>query len=111
MRSKITLFAAQTGATKGWTNVPELEFTGTYSPQQQQQNRNQNKTSREKTGERVKDTRQKIILGGILLKFFPELKELDPTQESDFRAVAGIFASLASEPEFLTWWAAKMKKS
>ena len=86
------------------------DFEGAYSPKQQKKNRESDTAARQKAANRSKDTRRKIILGGILLKFFPELKELDPAEESDFKAVAGVFAALASDPDFLKWWAAHMKK-
>ena len=80
------------------------DFEGAYSPQQQKKNRENDAAKRAKAAQRSKDTRRKIVLGGILLKFFPELKELDLAEESDFKAVAGVFAALASDPEFLKWW-------
>ena len=91
--------------------MPQPDFEGAYTPRQQKKNREQNAAVRQKAANRSKDTRRKIILGGILLKFFPELLELDPAIESDFRAVAGIFAALANDPEFLKWWAAQMESS
>ena len=90
--------------------MAEPDFVGACSPQQQKKNRQNDAAARQKAAQRSKDTRRKIILGGIMLKFFPELKELDPAEESDFQAVAGVFAALASDPEFLKWWAALMKK-
>jgi hypothetical protein len=108
--SPITLFAARTGTTGVWQRMKEPDFAGAYTKEQQRQNREQEVAARQKAANRSKDTRRKIILGGIVLKFFPELKELDPARESDFQAVAGIFATLASDPAFLQWWAAKMKE-
>jgi hypothetical protein len=89
--------------------MPEPDFVGAYSPRQQKKNREDDAAARKAT-QRSKDTRQKIVLGGIVLKFFPELKELDPAKESDFKNVAGVFAALASDPAFLKWWAQQMKK-
>ena len=111
MSSQITLFAARTGTSGVWKSMAEPDFVGAYSPYQQKKNRQNDAVARQKAAQRSKDTRRKIILGGIMLKFFPELKELDPAEESDFKAVAGIFASLASDPEFLKWWALQMKSS
>ena len=91
--------------------MKEPDFEGAYSKEQQHQNRKQDAAARQKAANRSKDTRRKIVLGGIMLKFFPELKELDPAEESDFKAVAGVFAALASDPEFLKWWAAHMKRA
>ena len=89
--------------------MPEPDFIGAYTPKQQSKNREKDAAARQKAAQRSKDTRRKIILGGILQKFFPELKELDPAVDSDFKPVAGILAALASDPEFLKWWAARMK--
>ncbi|MCL2105460.1 MAG: hypothetical protein FWH26_00065 [Oscillospiraceae bacterium] len=86
------------------------DFVGAYTKEQQKKNREIRAAGLQKSAQRSRDTRRKIILGGILLKYFPELKELDPAVESDFKAVVGIFAALASDPEFLKWWAGMMKK-
>ena len=90
--------------------MKEMDYVGAYTPKQQQLNRERDAAARQKASQRSKDTRRKIILGGIWLKYFPELKELNPAQESDFKPVAGVLAALASDPGFLQWWAATMKK-
>ena len=110
MSSQITLFAQQTGKTGVWQRMSKPDFEGAYSEAQQQENRKQAQAQRQKSTQRTKDTRRKIILGGIWLKYFPELKELDPANEADFKAVAGVMAVLASDPGFLRWWAEQMKK-
>jgi hypothetical protein len=60
--------------------------------------------NREKEAERKADTRRKIIIGGIFLKYFPECKELDPSNERNFAGVARAVASLAEDKEFLNLW-------
>ncbi|MDR1465818.1 MAG: conjugal transfer protein TraD [Oscillospiraceae bacterium] len=90
--SKITLFAARTGITRGWRNISGVEFVGAYTKEQQRANREQGQTAWQNINERAKDTRRKIILGGLLVKYFPELKKLDPARESEFKGVAGWLA-------------------
>ena len=85
-------------------------FCGCLFAPAAEKNRASDAAARQKAAQQSKDTRRKIVLGGIMVKFFPELNELDPAQDSDFKAVAGVFAALASDPEFLKWWAARMKK-
>ena len=90
--------------------MPEPDFKGAYTPQQQRMNREKDAVARQKAAQRSQDTRRKIILGGIWLKYFPELKELDPADDTNFKTVAGAMAALASDPAFLRWWAEQMKK-
>ena len=90
--------------------MAEPDFVGAYSKEDQRKNRKQDKQQRERSPQEKINTRRKIKLGGLMIKYFPELKELDPATESDFKNVAGILAALASDPAFLKWWAAKMKR-
>ena len=110
MSSKITLFAQRAIKRGVWRSMSQPDFVGAYSKEQQKQNREKDKKQRERSPQEKTNTRRKIKLGGLLLKYFPELKELNPAIESDFKGIAGILAALASDPAFLKWWAAKMKE-
>ena len=90
--------------------MSEPDFVGAYSKEQQRKNKEQDKQQRERSPREKRNTRRKIKLGGLMVKYFPELKELDPAIDSDFKAVAGALAALASDPGFLRWWATKMKE-
>ncbi|MDR1409931.1 MAG: hypothetical protein LBJ12_06680 [Oscillospiraceae bacterium] len=59
---------------------------------------------RQKQAERKADTRRKIILGGIWLKFFPDCKNFDPSDEENFAGVANAIAVLANDGQFLDLW-------
>ena len=60
--------------------------------------------NRQREEERKKDTRRKIIIGGIFLKYFPDCKELDPKDDKNFAGVANAIAALANDKEFLALW-------
>ena len=60
--------------------------------------------NREKEVARKADTRRKIIIGGIFLKYFPECRELDPKDEKNFVSVVSAFAALANDKQFLDLW-------
>ena len=57
--------------------------------------------NREKQAERKADTRRKIIIGGIFLKYFPDCKTIDPKDEKNFAGVVSAVAALANDKEFL----------
>jgi hypothetical protein len=54
--------------------------------------------------DRKADTRRKIIIGGIWLKYFPECKDLNPADEKNFGGVARAIAALAGDEQFLQLW-------
>ena len=60
--------------------------------------------NRKKDEERKKDTRRKIKIGGIFLKYFPDCRELDPKDDKNFAGVANAIAALANDKEFLRLW-------
>ena len=60
--------------------------------------------ARQKESDRRADTRRKIIIGGIWLKYFPECRQLDPRSEENFNGVVDAIATLANNPEFLQLW-------
>jgi hypothetical protein len=66
--------------------------------------REQTIVARKKEHERKADTRRKIILGGIWLKYFPDCKQLDPADEANFAGVANAVATLANDQQFLKLW-------
>lgn len=72
--------------------------------QQQLKAREQAILARKKENDRKNDTRRKIILGGIWLKYFPECRELNPADEKNFAGVATAIATLANDPHFLRLW-------
>jgi len=111
MSSKITLFAQRTIQRGVWRRMSEPDFVGAYSKEQQRKNKEQDKQQRERSPQEKINTWRKIKLGGLMVKYFPELKELNPAVESDFKSVAGALAALASDPGFLKWWAAHMKNN
>jgi hypothetical protein len=55
---------------------------------------------RKREAERKADTRRKIIIGGIWLKYFPEHKILDPKDENNFAEVVKIIASLSNRQAY-----------
>jgi len=67
--------------------------------------------SRQKEADRKADTRRKIIIGGIWLKYFPECKQLDPRSEDNFNGVVSAIAALANNPEFLQLWMETQEKT
>ena len=52
-----------------------------------------------KAEERKADTRRKIIIGGIALKYFEKWKTLDPGVESDFKEVERVMRNVANDAE------------
>lgn len=60
--------------------------------------------ARQKESDRKADTRRKIIIGGVWLKYFPECKQLDPRSEENFSGVVNAIASLANDKQFLQLW-------
>jgi len=60
--------------------------------------------SRQRGAERKADTRRKIILGGIWLKYFPECKNINPADEKNFAGVVNAVAALAHDEQFLDLW-------
>ena len=81
--------------------------------QQQLRAREQAIMVRKKEADRKADTRRKIILGGIWLKYFPECKNIDPRSEENFNGVVQAMATLANDKQFLQLWmniTAEMKK-
>jgi hypothetical protein len=72
--------------------------------QRQLKAREQAILQRSKEAERKADTRRKIILGGIWLKYFPDCKNLDPADENNFAGVADAVATLANDQQFLKLW-------
>lgn len=60
--------------------------------------------SRQKENDRKADTRRKIIIGGIWLKYFPECKNLNPADEQNFNGIVRAIATLANDEQFLRLW-------
>jgi hypothetical protein len=60
--------------------------------------------NRERQAERKADTRRKIIIGGIFLKYFPDCKTIDPKDNKNFARVANAIAALANDKEFFNLW-------
>jgi hypothetical protein len=90
------------------------DFSEYYTKQQQLKAREQALMARQgkadSQAKRKADTRRKIVLGGIWLKYFPELRELDPSDEANFAGVAGALVALANDKNFLAWWAQHTNK-
>ena len=63
-----------------------------------------------KERERKADTRRKIIIGGIWLKYFPACRDTNPKDEANFAGVANAIATLANDPQFLRLWMAVQEK-
>jgi hypothetical protein len=66
--------------------------------------------NRERQAERKADTRRKIIIGGIFLKYFPDCKTIDPKDEKNFASVVSAVAALANDKEFLNLWLSVKQK-
>jgi len=60
--------------------------------------------TRQKENERKADTRRKIIIGGIWLKYFPDCKTINPSNEENFNGIVRAIATLAHDPQFLQLW-------
>ena len=60
--------------------------------------------ARQKEADRKADTRRKIIIGGIWLKYFPECKTINPKDEANFNGVVNAIAALANDEQFLQLW-------
>jgi len=60
--------------------------------------------SRQKENDRKADTRRKIIIGGIWLKYFPECKNINPADEQNFSGIVWAIATLANDEQFLQLW-------
>jgi hypothetical protein len=72
--------------------------------QQQLKVREQAILARKKETDRKADTRRKIIIGGIWLKYFPDCRDLNPADEANFRGVADAIATLANDEQFFSLW-------
>ena len=59
---------------------------------------------RKKENDRKADTRRKIIIGGIWLKYFPECKNIDPRSEDNFNGIVRAIATIAKDEQFLNLW-------
>jgi len=59
---------------------------------------------RKKENDRKADTRRKIIIGGIWLKYFPECKNIDPRSEDNFNGIVRAIATIAKDEQFLQLW-------
>ena len=59
---------------------------------------------RKKENDRKADTRRKIIIGGIWLKYFPECKDIDPRSGDNFSGIVRAVATLANDEQFLMLW-------
>ncbi len=64
--------------------------------------------NREKAVQRKTDTRRKIIIGGIVLKYLPEFQKLEPKRtdkenEVVFAPVADFFFKLTRDKKLLEW--------
>ena len=60
--------------------------------------------SRKKENDRKADTRRKIIIGGIWLKYFPECKNINPANEENFNGIVRAIATIAIDEQFLNLW-------
>ena len=93
------------------TNPPD--FSEYYTKQQQLKAREQALMARqgktESAAQRKPDTRCKIILGGIMQKYLPGCKGIDPSNEKNFSGVVNALAELANDKNFLAWWAQHTK--
>jgi len=78
--------------------------------QKQLRAREQAIISRQKEADRKKDTRRKIIIGGIWLKYFPELRDIDPSDEKNFNGMVRALAELANDQNFVDWLAQHVQK-
>ena len=72
--------------------------------QAQLKTREQAILSRQKENDRKADTRRKIIIGGIWLKYFPECKNINPADEQNFNGIVRAIATLANDEQFLHLW-------
>ena len=90
------------------------DFSEYYSKQQQLKAREQALMARQdkadSAAQRKADTRCKIILGGIMQKYLPGCKGIDPSDEKNFNGVANALAALANDKDFLAWWTQHMTK-
>jgi len=78
--------------------------------QKKRQKRAQEKRDQEKS--RKEDTRRKIVIGGIVLKYFPELSELAPQRSNadndiEFASLANLLSVLATDKELVDQLKAK----
>ena len=60
--------------------------------------------ARQKENDRKADTRRKIIIGGIWLKYFPECKNINPADEQNFNGIVRAIATLANDEQFFNLW-------
>jgi len=61
---------------------------------------------RESKKARTEDTRRKIVIGGIVLKYFPQLSQLQPQRNNEennaeFQLFANVLSVLASDNELV----------
>ena len=84
--------------------MPQPDFEGAYTPQQQRENREQDAITRQKAARRKADTSRKVQIGGLWLKYFPECKEINPRNKSEFAGIARAFATLANDEQFIHLW-------
>ena len=75
-----------------------------WQKQAQLKAREQAILSRQKENDRKADTRRKIIIGGIWLKYFPECKNIDPRSENNFNGIVRAIATIAKDEQFLNLW-------
>jgi hypothetical protein len=59
--------------------------------------------AREKEKSRKEDTRRKIIIGGIALKYVVDWQRLDPKDQRNFAPVESFMRTIASDPNLLDW--------
>jgi hypothetical protein len=104
--SKILLFAARTiheGAAE-MAQSDEKRLALQRMKMAQLKAREQAILARKKETDRKADTRRKVIIGGIWLKYFPDCKNLNPADEQNFSAIANAIATLAYNEQFLHLW-------
>ena len=84
--------------------MPQSGYEGAYTPEQQRKNREQDAIARQKEARRKTDTSRKVQIGGLWLKYFPECKEINPRNKSEFAGIARAFATLANDQQFIHLW-------
>jgi len=64
---------------------------------------------------RKEDTRRKIVIGGLVLKYFPQLEQLNPQRNNaendiEFSPLANFLSVLASDKELVSQLKAKVQE-
>ena len=93
--------------TERWNNMAKSDKEKLEDIRQRQAQlkaREQAILSRQKENERKADTRRKIIIGGIWLKYFPECRNINPSKEESFSGIVRAVATLANDEQFLNLW-------